>query len=81
MHGCDLGDADANFVLAEPRAFAPDDRFVRHLDDGGKKKIPVRPAARLKCFRRHIGNVNLQKRLGNCIWVSVVTQFNCGGGL
>jgi hypothetical protein len=48
MDGRDLGDADADLVLAEPRAFVPDDRLVRHLDDGGEKKIAARPPARLE---------------------------------
>ena len=50
MHRGDLADADAHFVLVEPRPFMPDDRLVRHLNDGGKKKIAARPAARLKSF-------------------------------
>src|ERR1017187_7145704 len=53
VDGRDLGDADADFVLAEPRPFAADDRLVRHFDDGGKQEIPARPTARLKCFRSH----------------------------
>lgn len=50
MDGRDLGDADADFVLAEPRPLVPDDGAIRNLDDGGKEKIATRPAARLKFF-------------------------------
>ena len=53
MHRRDLGNADADFVLAEPRTLVTDDRLIRHLDDGGKQEIPARPPAGLKCFRRH----------------------------
>ena len=53
VNGRHLGDADADFVLAELRSLVPDDRLVRHFDDGGKKEIPARPTARLKCFRSH----------------------------
>jgi len=53
VDGRHLGDADADFVAAEPRSLAADDRLVRHFDDGGKQEIPARPTARLKYFRRH----------------------------
>ena len=45
-----LGDVDADFVLADPGTFMPDDRPVRHLDDGGEKKITARQPARFKGF-------------------------------
>src|ERR1035437_9431562 len=60
MHRGDLADADAHLVLFEPRPFMPDDRLVRHLNDGGKKKIAPRPATRLKYFRSH-GDTVIQK--------------------
>ena len=50
MNGGHLVDADADFVAAEPCPLMPDDRPVRHLDDGGKKEITARPPARFKCF-------------------------------
>ena len=50
VDGRDLGDADADFVLAEPRPLVTDDGAVRNLDDGGKKKIAASPAARPKFF-------------------------------
>src|SRR5208282_2569532 len=53
VDGRDLADADADFVTAEPRAFVADDGLVRHLDDGGKQEIPVRPPACLECLRCH----------------------------
>jgi hypothetical protein len=53
VDGRNLGDTDTDFVAAEPRAFVADDRPVRHLDDGGEKKISMRPPARLKCLRSH----------------------------
>ena len=53
VDGRDLGDADADFVFAEPRAFVPDDGLVRHLNDGGKQEIPARPPACLECLRCH----------------------------
>jgi hypothetical protein len=53
VDGRDLGDADADFVLAEPRPLVPDDRLVRDLDDRREKPIPGRQPARLKCFRSH----------------------------
>jgi hypothetical protein len=53
VNGRDFGDADADFIAAEPRSLVTDDCFVRHLNDGGKKKIVMRPPARLKCFQNH----------------------------
>ena len=50
MNGRHLADADADFVLAEPRPFVPDDRPVRHLDDRAEEEIPARPPARFECF-------------------------------
>jgi len=58
MHRGDLGNADAHFVLAEPRTLVPDDRLVRHFNEGGKQEIPARPPAGLKSFRRHEGSLN-----------------------
>src|SRR5665213_982955 len=66
MHRRDLGDADADLVLAEPRALVPDDSLVRHLDDGGEKKISVRPAARFEKFRSHSRTLNQSAESGNC---------------
>ena len=67
VDGRDLEDADADFVLAEPRTFMPDDGLVGHFDDRGEKMIPVRPATRLKDFRIHAASVlqkvNLSKRV------------------
>ncbi len=53
VNGRDLGDADADFVAAEPRPFMPGDRLVRHLDNRGEQQITARPPARLKFFRWH----------------------------
>ena len=50
VDGSDLCDADAHFIAAEPRALVPDDRLVRHLDDGGEQEIPARKPACLKCL-------------------------------
>ena len=50
MHRRDLADADADFVLAEPRPLVPDDRLVRNFDHGGEKVISHRPTAGLKNF-------------------------------
>lgn len=53
VNGSDLGNADADFVLLKPGAFAADDRQFRDLNDGGKKKISPGPAAGCESFRRH----------------------------
>lgn len=57
MDGRHLADADADLVLAEPRAFVADDGAVRHLDDRGKKMVSQGPPAGLKFFRFHAGTV------------------------
>ena len=53
MDRSDFGNADADFVFAEPRAFVADDGHIRDLDDGAKKEISLCPATGFKRFRRH----------------------------
>jgi len=67
VDGRHLGDADADFVAAEPRPFASDDRLVRHLDDGGKQEIPMCPTACLKSFRSHDRIIGRTAWQGNAI--------------
>src|ERR1022692_2781449 len=64
MDGGDLGEVEANLVLAEPRALVSDDRPVRHHNDSGGQVIPARPAARAKTFRIHA--VNVIQKTGVC---------------
>lgn len=49
----DFGDADADLVLADPRAFAPDYGFIRHLNVRGEEQIAASQAAGTKDFRWH----------------------------
>jgi hypothetical protein len=64
MDGGDLGEVEANLVLAEPRALVSDDRPVRHHNDRGEQVIPARPAARAKTFRIHA--VTVTQETGVC---------------
>jgi hypothetical protein len=53
VDGSDLGNTNADFVFAKPRAFVADDGHIRDLNDGAKKEISFRPPAGFKRFRRH----------------------------
>src|ERR1700733_15261682 len=65
MHRRDFRDADADLVFAEPRAFVAHDGLIVHFDDGGKKRIPARPAARRKFFWFHESKVNQPAKSSN----------------
>jgi len=67
MDGGDLGNADADLVLAEPRTLVADDRAVGHFDDRGEKMVPPGPAAGAKRFRVHTATVIQALSLGNRI--------------
>ena len=54
MHRRHLGNADADFVLAEPGTFVADDGPVIDLNDGREQMVPARPAARFEEFRFHV---------------------------
>src|SRR5690349_20191205 len=54
MHGSHLENAHADFILAEPRALAPDHRAITDFDHGGEQQVSPCPTAGLKCLRWHI---------------------------
>jgi len=74
VNGRDFGDADADFVAAEPRSLATDNRLVRHFDNGGKKKIAMRPAARLKYFRSHDDSVIQKCGLSKLVLAAAIVR-------
>ena len=57
VNGRDLGNGDADLVLAEPRAFAADDRPVRDFDDGAEQMVAMRPPAGFENLRSHDGSI------------------------
>ena len=68
MHRCNFGNADADFVLAEPRAPVADDRLVRDLDDRAEQMISARPPACLEQFCIHTAIAIENIGLGNLNW-------------
>lgn len=58
MDGGHLGNADADFILAEPGPFMSDDGLVGNLDDGGKEMIAAGPAAGFEFLRLHADKIS-----------------------
>ena len=77
----DLGKAEADLILAEPRAFVPDDGLVCDLNDRGKKKVPARQPAGFEFFRQHQRNLirkstYARSKLSNHGWTGINTDWD-----